>query len=65
MAKIITILFLSSLVLTACHGYHHRHQEGKRHDTQIHEKCSFGSNHYKSSVNKHLECQEMEKAKKY
>ena len=31
---------------------------GKVHDTQIHQKCSYGSKNIKSSVKKHLDCQD-------
>lgn len=36
---------------------------GKYHDTQIHQKCSHGPNNYKSSVKKHLDCQDELRAK--
>lgn len=48
--KAIFSTLLLSLLITGC--------VGKYHDTQIHKKCSHGPNNYKSSVKKHLDCQD-------
>lgn len=49
--KKLVIAMLLPLFIAGC-------TTGKIHDTQIHRDCSHGPNNIKSSVKKHLDCQD-------